>query len=59
MSTNATILLGYVINTAWLFACFGTTAYVVFWRDASGWWFLLAILVSQLGKKIIRSGGSE
>ena len=27
------------------------TAYIVFWRDESGWWFLLAIaLVSSIKK---------
>lgn len=27
-------------------AILGTTAYVVFWLDRSGWWFLLAIALA-------------
>ena len=29
----------------WAAAVFGVTAYAVFWRGYSGWWFLLALLI--------------
>jgi hypothetical protein len=30
----------------WQGLVIGGCAYAVFWRDASGWWFLLAVLMS-------------
>lgn len=30
---------------AWCVLVFGTCTYLVFWRDHSGWWFLLALLL--------------
>lgn len=30
----------------------GGCAYLVFWRGESGWWFLLAIMLSSLELKI-------
>ncbi len=38
----ATYLLASLI---WDLAVFGTCTYLVFWRDHSGWWYLLAILL--------------
>lgn len=29
------------------FFVFGGIAYLVFWKDASPWWFLLAVLLSE------------
>lgn len=36
------IALAYL---AWNALVLGGTAYVVFWRGYSGWWFLLAVLL--------------
>jgi hypothetical protein len=31
----------------WELLCFVPIFYAVFWLDKSGWWFLLAIIISQ------------
>lgn len=31
----------------WCLAVYGTCAYAVFWLDRSGWWFLLAMIISS------------
>lgn len=37
----------YVLcSYGWCCLCLGVCTYLVFWRDHSGWWFLLAIFLS-------------
>jgi hypothetical protein len=33
----------------WVGFTLGGCAYVVFWRDASGWWFVLAVMLASSG----------
>ena len=35
----------------WEAATLGTCTYLVFWKGYSGWWFLLAILLSTMAYK--------
>lgn len=35
------VLCGFI----WKMTVIGTCTYLVFWRDHSGWWYLLAILL--------------
>ena len=38
--------LAYVIlKFVWASVVLGTCTYLVFWKEASGWWYLLAILL--------------
>lgn len=36
-----------VCDFIWSAAMIGGCAYLVFWRDVSGWWFLLAMLLAS------------
>ena len=36
------VLLGFAMDAL----IFGFTAYEVFWRDQSGWWFALALFIA-------------
>jgi len=40
----------FPITLIWCLAVFGTTAYAVFGLGHSGWWFLLALLLTQRGR---------
>jgi hypothetical protein len=40
---------GILLRCAFNVAVLATCTYVVFWRDASGWWFLLALLLCSTG----------
>jgi hypothetical protein len=31
----------------WATACIGVCTYLVFWRDHSGWWYLLALFLCR------------
>lgn len=31
-----------IIGFLWALLVFGTFTYLIFWREASGWWYLLA-----------------
>jgi hypothetical protein len=43
---NDAVLVAWIITTlAWDVLTLGTTTYLVFWKDASGWLFFLAILL--------------
>lgn len=37
---------GNWIRLAWMLLMICGCTYVVFWRDASGWWYVLAILLA-------------
>jgi hypothetical protein len=38
--------LAYVIlKFVWAAAVLGTCTYLVFWKEASGWWYLLALML--------------
>jgi hypothetical protein len=42
-------VITYLIYTIfWEGLCIGGTAYLVFWRGHSGWWFLLAVMLSSM-----------
>lgn len=45
MQTNTLLFTLLLFRIVWIFTVMGVTTYVVFWRDASGWWFLLAVLL--------------
>lgn len=49
MSANTALLIAFLVRTTWIVAVFGVTTYLVFWKDASGWWFLLAVLLTAFG----------
>lgn len=40
------------VKLAWCSAAVFGCAYVVFWKGASGWWFLLALLLCDFKCKI-------
>jgi len=38
------VLVIWILTSAlWDVLVFGTTTYLVFWKDHSGWWFVLAV----------------
>lgn len=42
------VLIVWVLtSTAWDFAVFGTSGYLIFYKGISGWWFLFALLISS------------
>lgn len=45
MSSNTLLFWIFTVRFAWVAAVLGVTTYLVFWKDASGWWFLLALLL--------------
>lgn len=42
---DALLIIWLLVDLLWTAFLFGGTAYEVFWRGHSGWWFLLAILL--------------
>ncbi|MFG1462306.1 hypothetical protein V5F77_05345 [Xanthobacter sp. DSM 24535] len=46
MSTNATLLIISLMSLAFNLVIYGVCAYAVFWLGHSGWWFLLAMVIS-------------
>ena len=47
MANNDWVLIIWIVCTVlWDFAVFGATTYLVFWREQSGWWFILAVLLT-------------
>ncbi len=42
----ATTYLIYIL--VWCLSILGGCAYVVFWRQASGWWFIAAVFIASL-----------
>lgn len=45
--SDALLIAWIVLATLWDFACLGLCSYEVFWRSHSGWWFLLAIMLTM------------
>lgn len=39
--------LALLLRYLWVFTVWGVTAYAVFWLDRSGWWFLLALIITS------------
>lgn len=35
-----------ILSWAWCILVFGTCTYLVFWKDHSGWWYLLALILA-------------
>jgi hypothetical protein len=55
---DAILIIWLILATAFNFLVVGFTGYLVFWRDHSGWWFIVAItlcyqptLIAVLKKK--------
>jgi hypothetical protein len=47
---NSIIAITYLIYIVfWYGGLIGGCAYIVFWLNHSGWWFLLAIILADLG----------
>lgn len=42
----AVLIAWIVVSFLWDVAVFGFTAYEVFWHDHSGWWFVLALVLT-------------
>lgn len=36
-----------ILRFIWFIVVYGTCTYLVFWKDASGWWYLLAIVIAS------------
>lgn len=36
-----------ICSLIWIVAVFGACTYIVFWKDASGWWYALALLIAS------------
>jgi hypothetical protein len=43
MAATIYVLCAYL----WAAACIGVCTYLVFWRDHSGWWYLLATFLGS------------
>lgn len=38
----------FALVLLWWAFCIGGCAYLVFWRDHSGWWFVLAVFLASM-----------
>jgi len=46
LPSDAVLILWIIIGAAWDVLVFTTTTYLVFWKGHSGWWYILAILLT-------------
>lgn len=44
-SRNTALSICLVCDFFWSFGILGACTYLVFWKDCSGWWYLLAIYI--------------
>jgi hypothetical protein len=52
MKSSSTATVTVICIFLWFFGVWGTVAYAVFALGHSGWWFLLALLITGGGVKI-------
>lgn len=46
-ASDSILIAWMLVNFAWTVLVVGTTTYLVFWKDHSGWWYLLALALIQ------------
>jgi len=44
---DSVLIVWIIVSTVWDIIVFGFTAYLVFWKGHSGWWFIFAILLTS------------
>lgn len=45
--SDAVLIIWLIIAAIWDVAVIGITGYLVFWRGHSGWWFVVALILSS------------
>ena len=48
-----------LLNTAWDLLVCGMCTYLVFWRNQSGWWFVMALILCSPSTTLFRALGKR
>jgi 4-hydroxybenzoate polyprenyltransferase len=48
MNNNSALAVCLVCDFFWSVSILAACTYVVFWRDQSGWWYLVAIILCSM-----------